>query len=120
MRPVQAQQELREMTRVADRWSAKTTFRHLSLWHGRQGIRTGERSPSADRPIEQFGYGDVTLLDGPALDQQRLNCANTPSDCFFTGLQCSGRMRPLGHHADRERPNHDLFTRGYDRPRGPG
>jgi hypothetical protein len=46
-----------------------------------------------------------------------LKCANIPFNCVFSDLQWPWGVRSYAFYGDHERPNHGIFTRGYDRPR---
>lgn len=53
-------------------------------------------------PIEQFGYGEVTLLDGPALDQQRATHA------ALMAMDEDALLKPFRQRAGLPAPGPDL------------
>src|SRR5208282_1767584 len=73
-----------------------------ALLGSRKELAIAENSPAIAPQLSQFGYGDVTLLDGPLREQFDRNHA------FYLGLDEDSLLKPFRQRAGLPAPGEDM------------
>ncbi len=73
-----------------------------ALVRPRDAFAASENAPVITAPLRQFGYGDVTLLDGPLREQFDRNHA------FYLGLDEDSLLKPFRQRAGLPAPGEDM------------
>ena len=78
-----------------------------SAWAGRRSMaavaaQAGTRQPSIQPALDQFGYGDVALLEGPLREQFDRNHA------FYSALNNDSLLKPYRQRAGLPAPGEDM------------
>jgi len=84
------------------KWSAAAAIASRTSLRGHALSGLDETSPDAAKPLQQFGYEDVELLEGPMQEQFRANHA------LFLALDEDKLLKPFRQRAGQAAPGEDM------------
>ena len=84
------------------KWSAAAAVASRVSPRGHAMTSLAEQAPDALKPLSQFGYEDVELLEGPMQQQFRNNHA------FFLAIDDDKLLKPFRQRAGQAAPGEDM------------